>query len=137
MSDIKNQISLLVHLSKVDNHIAQPETKMIHHLGEQNGLSYDEVENLIDNPGELPKVNDLDPDTKFDYLFSIVQLMKVDGKVYQSEIDFCEKVAMRLGYKPGVVADLSAYVYSDPYISTKRSFLRSIADEQLIPLKKK
>jgi hypothetical protein len=63
--------------------------------------------------------------------------MKADGKVFRSEIDFCEKVALKLGYKPGVIADLSAYVYSDPNISTKRSFLRSIADEHLIPKKKK
>ncbi|MEQ9287066.1 MAG: TerB family tellurite resistance protein [Cyclobacteriaceae bacterium] len=137
MSDIKSQLSVLVHLSKVDKHIAEPEAKMIHYLGERNGLSFEEVESIIENPGDLPSISNIDPDTKFEYLYNVVQLMKVDGKVFQSEIDFCEKIALKLGYKPGVIADLSAYIYSDPNINTKKSYLRSIADDHLIPLKRK
>ncbi|MFY0650647.1 MAG: TerB family tellurite resistance protein [Cyclobacteriaceae bacterium] len=137
MSDIKRQLSLLVHLSKVDNHIADPETKMIHYIGEKNGFSFQEIEELIDDPGEMPDIRDFDPEDKFDCLFNVVQLMKIDGKVHQSEIDFCERVAMKLGYKPGVIADLSAYIYSDPNIITKKSFLRATADEHLIPMKRK
>ena len=137
MLQIRDQLSLLVHLSKVDNFIAEPESKMIHYLGGLHGLTEDEIENILDNPLPIGNLIDLHPDEKFDYLFNIVQMMKVDGKVFQSEIDFCEKVALKLGYKPGVIADLSAYIYSDPNIRTKRSFLRSIADEHLIPKSKR
>lgn len=137
MLSIENQLSLLVHLSKVDNFIAEPESKMIHYLGKREGLTKDQIENIIDNPKPIGNMSDLHPEEKFEYLFNIVQLMKVDGKVFQSEIDFCEKVALKLGYKPGVIADLSAYIYSDPNITTKRSFLRSIADQNLIPRSKK
>lgn len=137
MPDIKSQLCVLVHLSKVDKHIAEPEAKLIHYIGERYGLSYDEIENIIEDPGDMPSIANIDPDTKFEYLYNVVQLMKVDGKVFQSEIDFCEKIALKLGYKPGVIADLSAYIYSDPNINTKKSYLRSLADEHLIPLKKK
>ena len=137
MSDIKRQLSVLVHLSKVDKHIAAPETKMIHYIGERNGISFEDIEAIIDNPGDIPSISDLDPEMKFDYLYNIVQLMKVDGKVFQSEIDFCEKIAMKLGYKPGVIADLSAYIYSDPNINTNKDYLRGIVDQHLIPMKKK
>ncbi|MGL1885558.1 MAG: TerB family tellurite resistance protein [Reichenbachiella sp.] len=135
MANVKEQLSVLVHLSKADNFIAEPEAKLIHYIGKLNGMTEDDIENIIDNPSAIPDLLGLDPDTKFDYLFNIVQLMKVDGKVFQSEIDFCEKIALKLGYKPGVIADLSAYIYSDPNINTSRPFLRSIADEHLIPLK--
>lgn len=111
MSKENKQLSLLVHLSRVDNHVAERETKMIHYLGELKGLSFDEIERLINDPGEIPDITNLKPEEKFDWLFNIVQLMKIDGKVYQSEIDFCERVAIKLGYKPGVIADLSAYIY--------------------------
>lgn len=137
MSEINKQLSLLVHLSMVDNHIAERETKMIHYLGEMKGFSFDEIESLIDEPGEVPDIANFDPDEKFDCLFNVVQLMKIDGKVYQSEIDFCERVAIKLGYKPGVIADLSAYIYSDPNIVTRKSYLRGLADEHLIPMKRK
>ena len=134
MLAIEEQLSILVHLSKADNFVAEQESKLIHAIGNKHGLSHEEIEMIIDNP--RPIANDmtsLPPDEKFEYLFNIVQLMKIDKKVYQKEIDFCEKMALRLGYKPGVIAELSAYIYSDPSIMTKRSILRSIADQHLIP----
>ena len=134
MLAVEEQISILVHLSKADNFVAKQESELIHAIGQKHGLSHEEIENIIDNPRPIANdMTNLPPDEKFEYLFNIVQLMKIDKKVYQKEIDFCEKMALRLGYKPGVIADLSAYVYSDPSIMTKRSVLRSIADQHLIP----
>jgi hypothetical protein len=133
----EEQLSILVHLSMADNFLAEEESKLIHSIGKRNGLTSEQVELIIDNPKPIPNVKDLPPDEKFDYLFNVIQLMKVDGKIFQSEIQFCERLAMAMGYKPGVIADLSAYIYSDPSISTKRSYLRSIADQHLIPRKKK
>ncbi|MBU2914740.1 hypothetical protein [Reichenbachiella agariperforans] len=135
MSKVTEHLSLLVRLSKVDNFIAEPEAKMIHYIGSLHGMESNEIELIIDNPLPITDLHDLQPETKFEYLFNVVQLMKVDGKVFQSEIDFCEKIAMKLGYKPSVIADLSAYIYSDPNISTNRDFLRSIADEHLVPMR--
>ncbi|MFT6881940.1 MAG: putative tellurite resistance protein B-like protein [Marinoscillum sp.] len=129
------QLSILVHLSMADNFLAEQESKLIHSIGERLGLNKEQIEMIIDNPKPIPHLRDLHPDEKFGYLHDVIQLMKVDGKIHQSEIQFCEKLALTLGYKPGVVADLSAYIYSDPSIATKRSFLRSIADNQLIPKK--
>ena len=136
MLSIEDQISLLVHLSKADKFVAAEESEIIHKIGQRSGLTTDQVENIIDNPKPLKNLRDLPPDEKFTYLHDIIQLMKVDGKIYQTEIEFCEKVAVRLGYKPGVIADLSAYIYSDPSINTSRAYLRSIADQHLIPMKR-
>ncbi|MFY0686902.1 MAG: TerB family tellurite resistance protein [Cyclobacteriaceae bacterium] len=133
MLPVEDQISVLVHLSKADNYVALEESQLIHSIGERNGLTPDQVENIIDNPKPLGDFSDLPPEEKFEYLFNVIQLMKVDKKIYQKEIEFCEKLALKLGYKPGVVADLSAYIYSDPSVMTKRSYLRSIADQHLIP----
>lgn len=137
MSDVHEQLSVLVHLARVDNFIAEPEAKLIHYIGDLHGMTRGDIEKVMDNPMPIPTLSDLNPDEKFEYLFNIVQLMKVDGKVFQSEIDFCEKIALKLGYKPGVIADLSAYIYSDPNINTNMNFLKSIADEHLIPMKRK
>ena len=58
--------------------------------------------------------------------------MKIDRKVHQSEIQYCERLAVKLGYRPGVIADLSAYIYSDPTLSSDRGHLRALADKQLL-----
>ncbi len=135
MLPIEDQLSMLVHLSMADGIIAKEEKELIHDIGKKSGMSVDTVEHIIANPKPVPNLNNLIPDEKFEYLHNVIQLMKIDKKVHQKEIHFCERLAMALGYKPGVVADLSAYIYSDPSISTKRSYLRSIADSHLMPRK--
>jgi hypothetical protein len=47
----------------------------------------------------------------------------MDGQVFRSEIVFCEQVAEKLGFKKGVVAELSAHIYSDPSITSDRDML--------------
>lgn len=132
MLPIEDQVSLLVHLSKADKYVAAAESEMIHQIGKAGGLSYEQVENIIDNPKKLPQLSNLPSDEKFNYLFNTIQLMKVDKKVHQNEISFCEKLALKLGFKPGVVGELSQYIYSDPDIVTNRDFLKKIADQNLL-----
>ena len=134
MLPVDEQLSILVHLSKADSFIAAEESQWLHDIGKRRGLSPEEIEKIIDNPKPIPVLKTLPPSEKFEHLYNMIQLMKVDKKVYQKEIEFCEKFALKLGYKPGVVADLSGYIYSDPQIMTKRSFLRSLADQHLIPV---
>lgn len=135
MLPIEEQLSILVHLSMADGFLAKEESILIHDIGEKSGLSSETIENIIDHPKPVPNLKNLPPDEKFEYLHNVIQLMKIDRKVHQKEIQFCERVAIALGYKPGVVGDLSAYIYSDPSIATKRSYLRSIADSHLISRK--
>ncbi|MFY0598416.1 MAG: TerB family tellurite resistance protein [Cyclobacteriaceae bacterium] len=135
MLHIDDQLSILVHLSMADGFLAKEESELIHEMGEKSGLSADAIEHIIDHPKPVPNLRDLIPDEKFEYLYNVIQLMKIDRKVHKKEIQFCEKLAVALGYKPGVVGDLSAYIYSDPSIRTKRSYLRSLADSNLIARK--
>ena len=86
MLPVEEQLSILVHLSMADKFLAEEESKLIHKIGERNGLSVADVELIMDNPKPIPNLKDLPPDEKFDYLFNVIQLMKVDGKIYQSEI---------------------------------------------------
>lgn len=128
----KDQLSILVHLSRADKVVADEESKMILAIGKRLGLTPEEAQEVIDNPNKIGNLKDLPSDEKFDYLFMVIQLMKIDRKVHQAEIHFCEKIAMKLGYKPGVVADLSQYIFSDPSMTSDRKHLRAIADKQLL-----
>jgi hypothetical protein len=57
--------------------------------------------------------------------------MKSDGKIFQNEIDFCEKIAARLGYRKGVVAAMSQHIYSDIAIRADRDMLRKKSDQYI------
>jgi uncharacterized tellurite resistance protein B-like protein len=130
----EDQVSILAHLSKADNVVAEEEYRLIMFIADGLGINEERTAELINNPLPIPKLKTLPPDEKFTYLFNIIRMMKADGKVHQKEISFCEKVALNLGYKPGVIADLSAYIYKDPSVNSNRNFLRSIADQHLIPM---
>lgn len=131
-------LNLLVNLSKADNEVAKEEIEMIMSVGEIYGFTPEEVNEILNAPiATASRVGSLTLDERFEILYNIIQLMKIDGKVLQSEIEFCEKVAIKLGYLPGVVADLSAYIYSDPKITTEKSILRKIADTNWLKRNKK
>lgn len=124
-------INTLVQLATIDNELAGRETKWLMEFGAKLGLSTEEVAGAFRNPQTPPNFNHLTEDERFEYLYNLIQLMKVDGKVFTSEISFCERFAKRLGYKTGVIRALSGHIYSDPSITADRLMLQNKAKKYL------
>lgn len=123
---VKETLNVLIQLAASDNKVAEKEAKLIEMIGVSNGLEKIEIDEMMKNPshpiGDLSLLTD---DQKFEHLYHVVQLMKVDGQVFKSEIVFCEDIAQRLGYKKGVIAELSTKIFSDPSITADRDFLKT------------
>ena len=117
------KLNLLINLAASDNSVAESEAKTIYLIAKSNGISKEEVDVMMKNPKKIGDLSTLTEDQKFEYLYHVIQLMKSDGQVFKSEIHFCEEIAERLGYKKGVVAELSARIYSDPSITADRKML--------------
>jgi hypothetical protein len=100
-------------------------------IGKANGMSKDEVDAMLKKPQPIGNLSTLTEDQKFENLYHLIQLMKSDGQVFKSEIHFCEHVAEKLGYKKGVVAELSSRIYSDPTITADRKLLMDRAHKFL------
>jgi uncharacterized tellurite resistance protein B-like protein len=120
---IKEQLNVLINLAASDNKVAEKESKVIHMIGKANGMTKEEVDAMMSKPQPIGNLSTLTEDQKFENLYHLIQLMKSDGQVFKSEIHFCEQVAEKLGYKKGVVAELSARIYSDPTITADRKML--------------
>jgi uncharacterized tellurite resistance protein B-like protein len=120
---VKDQLNVLINLATSDRAVAEKEAKVIHMLGKANGISREEVEEMLQKPKPIASLDSLTEDQKFENLYHLIQLMKSDGQVFKSEIHFCEEVASKLGYKKGVVAELSSRIYSDPSITSDRKLL--------------
>lgn len=129
--DKKAELNILINLAASDKNIAEGEAKLIHTIGKANGISKDEVEKMIQNPKPINFVDTLTNDQKFEHLYFLIQLMKMDGQVFRSEIVFCENIAEKLGYKKGVVAEVSQHVYSDPSITADRDMIKNKSDKFL------
>lgn len=102
---------------------------MIRMIATANGIQKEETDELIsfalndksNAPLEIPTLSD---DEKFEYLYNVVQLMKIDSKVYLSEINFCENMATRLGFNKKVIGRLSRQIFSDPSITADKDRLK-------------
>jgi hypothetical protein len=105
-----NQMKLLISLAQIDGTVAARERNYIINIGRANNLYPDQVVPLFDQRHNLIIPQDLGDDQKFDYLFSLVQLMKIDERMYREEIMFCSKIAATLGYDQQVMFELLVHV---------------------------
>lgn len=121
---IRSQLSMLIKLANIDNDFADDEKNMIYMVGKANGVPEEEIDNLLDNPEPLPPIIEMSDDEKFEYLYNVVQLMKIDKEIYLSEIKYCEEVAEKLGFRKAVIAELSSKIYSDPSITSNKESLK-------------
>ncbi len=121
----ERQLHILSQLAYTDQNISDQEKQFITIIGKANGVPEEKIDEIISNPEPIGDLHHLSDDEKYEYLYNIVQLMKIDGKVYKSEIVFCQEMAERLGYKKKVISELSAYIYSDPSITTNRDALKA------------
>lgn len=120
---IKEQLNVLINLAASDRNVGEKEAKVIHLIGKANGLSKDEIETMMKTPKPIGDLSAFSEDQKFENLYHLIQIMKSDGQVFKSEIHFCEQIAEKLGYKKGVVGELSTRIYSDPTITADRKLL--------------
>lgn len=129
---IKDQLNVLINLATSDNEVAEKEARLIYMIGQANGINREEIDEMLKAPQPIGDLKSLTDDQRFEYLYLIVQLMKVDGKVFKSEIAFSQAVAEKLGYKKGVIAELSSKIFSDPSITSDRELLKKKAAKYLI-----
>lgn len=122
---IKAHLSTLVQLAAIDGHIDSAEKEHIYMLGQANNITKEEIDQLTKEPIDiLPSIGTMTEDQKFNLLYDIVQLMKIDSQVYLSEIKFCEDLAEKLGFKKKVISALSTRIYSDPAITANIDSLK-------------
>lgn len=104
------KLKLLVNLARIDGDVAERERKYILNIGLANKVSGDDIKPLFETDHDLVVPANLTAEERFDYIFSLVQLMKIDERLYQEEIKYCSKVASKLGYDETVMFDLMLHV---------------------------
>lgn len=107
------QLKLLISLAQIDGKVAERERSYIINIGRANDLSENDIEQLLDQRHQLIIPKELSDDEKFDYIFSLVQLMKIDERMYKEEMLFCSKIADNLGYDNQVMFELLLHVKPD------------------------
>src|SRR5262245_22372425 len=129
--DKKAELNVLINLAASDRTVADRESKLIQTIAKANGISKEEVDTMLSNPQPIGNISSLTNDEKFEHLYHLIQLMKMDGQVFRAEIVFCEQIADKLGFKKSVVGEISQHVYSDPSITADRDMVKQKAIKYL------
>ncbi|HNP19388.1 MAG TPA: TerB family tellurite resistance protein [Fulvivirga sp.] len=129
---VKEQLNVLIQLAASDSMVADNEAKLIRMIGVSNGIPKEEIDEMLKHPARpIGDLGSLTDDQKFEHLYHVVQMMKIDGQVFKSEIAFCEDIATRLGYKKSVISELSSKIFSDPTITADRDSLKKKVQKYL------
>lgn len=123
---------MLVQLARIDGVVVQEEIDLIKQIGKANGMSDSEISDAFEDPSIIEGLETLNDDRRYDYLYNVVQLMKIDGRIYKEEIQYCAKIASKLGYDEDVLRELMLRIYSDPHITTDKESLKSRIQTYLI-----
>ncbi|MFY0687316.1 MAG: TerB family tellurite resistance protein [Cyclobacteriaceae bacterium] len=124
-------LKILVQLAKADGVVVQDEIDLIKQIGQANGLSSEDISQCFEDD-HVDTLIELSDDEKYEYIYSIVQLMKIDGRLYKEEIKYCAKIVSKLGYDEEVLLELMMKIYSDPNITTDKAILKSAIQKFLI-----
>lgn len=108
------QLKLLINLANIDGEIGERERKYILNIGTAHGFLVAEILPMFSQEHRLVIPDDLSDDERFDYSVSLIQLMKIDERLYEEEIKYCAKVVARLGYREEFLFELMLHVSSTP-----------------------
>lgn len=106
------QLKLLVNLARIDGDVAERERKYISNIGLANNVATQDILPLFEKSHDVVVPSNLTSEERFSYIFSLVQLMKIDERLYKDEIQYCSKVASKLGYDESVMFELMLHVRS-------------------------
>ncbi len=99
----KKQLNILIQLAEADKHFAKIEREMIFKIARERKFPEETVTELIRNPEPIDSLGALSLDQKFEYLWSAIELVFADHNVFESELIFCKNIAIKLGFKKGVI----------------------------------
>jgi len=126
---------MLISLAQIDGKVADREINYIINIGRANGFEADQITGLIESNHKLIIPDNLSDDEKFNYIFTLVELMKIDERMYKEEMMFCSKIAISLGYDEEVMFDLLLNVKAGTMTPTEMDSLRALTRKHLLPKK--
>ncbi|MEO9965774.1 MAG: TerB family tellurite resistance protein [Reichenbachiella sp.] len=121
---VEEQLKALAQLANSDDNVDERELRLIFRIGEAHGMSRDEIQQIVDDPGQLGDLKSLSEDDKFEFLYSIIQLMKIDDEIFNEEVLYCQKIATKLGYGLGAVMEMYPLVHKNIVLRAEKQQLK-------------
>ena len=125
-------LKILVNLALVDGTMSEKEKTCIKNIAKAHGFPESSAETLFYSSHDIIIPQQLTPDQKFEYALTLVQLMKIDERLFQDEIKFTAAIIEKLGYRPEVIAELLLRVSIEPMEESQREEVKKMAATFLV-----
>ena len=99
----RKQINILIRLAESDKHFSSLERDRIFEIAAKHNFPEEDVKDLIRNPEPIESFGALSDNQKFEYLKTAIELMLIDRKIFETEIKFCQNLALKLGFNKNAV----------------------------------
>lgn len=96
---LKKKLSILIHLASADGEFASVERAFIKDVAEKNGVSKQEINELIEKPDAIGSLGALSYEKAVEYMCESLSLVAVDKKILPGEVILCEDIGLRLGFQ--------------------------------------
>lgn len=116
-------LAILIELANRDGEIDDSELRLINQIGQAHNHTEEEINELIKNTPTID-YDKLTDDERFEMLYDLVRLMKVDGKIFDEEILYCLDVARKLGYPMEAVMELYGLVHANLKLTSEIRILK-------------
>ncbi|HRI80572.1 MAG TPA: hypothetical protein PLR06_13650 [Cyclobacteriaceae bacterium] len=126
-----DKIKHLVNLAAVDGEVTEAEKQFILNIGVANHMLVPEILPLFTTTHPMIVFSDLTMDQKFEYILLLMQLVKIDAKLYREELLYCARIINKLGYREQVLFELLDRV-STEMTSSQLEDLRKKTDAYLL-----
>lgn len=121
---LRMQLNVLIHLAMVDGQISKEEKNTLEAIASKHDVSPVLLEEMIQYPKPIESMGALSNDVKFEYLYSIVHLMNIDEEIDQREINFCQNMAVRLGYYKEVIDELWTEILENKHLKKNKEAIK-------------
>jgi hypothetical protein len=119
----RKQLNILIQLAVADKHFSKLERDKIFEIARRKKFPIETVKELIINPEPIGTFGALSENLKFEYLYTCIDLMLIDKKIFDSEITFCKDIAIKLGFKKDVVDFLQLEIHNHDIEDLKKLIL--------------
>ena len=104
---IKKKLNALAQIARIDGQFADAEKQVLSEIAAQYGKEDSELKEIIDNPKPIEDIEDISEYHKLEFMFVAIKIMRADGLIHESEVEFCKMLALKMRLEPSIVDDFS------------------------------
>ncbi|GAB4206480.1 MAG: hypothetical protein Fur0023_16370 [Bacteroidia bacterium] len=129
---LKNHFLNLCLLALSDEHMDTTEIEKLYQIGEEKGISKEEITEIILNPNQASDINmPQDVFTKVEYLYDFAQIIIADGVVDEREIKMMENFCNQFGFKQENIPSIIQFLIEEAKNNTPKHHVLEQVKEAL------